>query len=337
MGKLFIALVFVTFIHQMSLGQTDENSSVFVKGTSFSLFTNEDIDLDFKFIDPAKGFFGIDHQVQLSRPLASLNKDTLQNLQLDLTSKGFITVNGDVNPINSIISGFHLKAFPLWKIGDEKDIASNEKDWRDYMELPEGPVEDDPLITEATEFAQSVSSPLWFFAGVHFQHETTQSFKDYNFAVGAQLNLTTSYLNFLLDLPFSLLRSNGNNNPRQLDITIGYDYVMGLENTKMFELKDSTNFMNRLHFKAEWETGIFSGKERVAFLFNSYYDINPTDLQVTENKAWNLFYMIKLERLLSVNPITNTATKVAIKYTQGAIPPNFNDGYVLGGGFTLEF
>ena len=122
-----------------------------------------------------------------------------------------------------------------------------------------------------------------------------------------------------------------------MDLSVGYDYVTGANKTSLAPLLEDSKFMNRLNLKAEWETGILSGNERIAFLFDSYYDLDRNLLLKNAGKDWNYFYMIRIEKLLKINLGPGTKTKIAIKYTAGELPPNFDKGFVLGGGFSIDF
>lgn len=297
---------------------------------SFHLFDSDDLTVDMKFIDPEKGYFGIDYRFGLTKKIGTLGSDSVKNIEFELSSIGFVTVKGDDNQHNSLINEFRFKGFPLFRVKPKEAESGNS-----YEDFMDDELSDSELIDASRNMARRVSSPLWLFANVHGKHETSQDFKKYDFAFGSQVSISSSYLTSILDFPFGIIRSEANNNPRQLDLSIGYDYVTGIENTDLAPLKEGENHMNRLNLKAEWETGIFSGKDRIVFLIDSYYDLNATEIQKAEKKEWNHFYMIKLERL--INETNTTRTKIAVKYTQGALPPNYNEGYVLGGGFSIEF
>lgn len=319
------------FVSNWAVDAQETDSTLLDKTTNFSFFKSKDFSMDFKFIDPSKGSFGIDYKVNLERKLLTLRQDTFlnRNLNLNLNSKGFITVAGDKNPNNSLISELKFEGFPLF-YAKPKKITQPKRNWED--------AENDPnLENQVSQLAKQVSSPFWLFLNLHGKHETTQDFDNYDFALGSSLSVSSSYLNAILDAPFGLLRTESNNNPRQLDLSIGYDYVIGINKTAYADINDSINATNRLNLKAEWETGIFTQKDRIIFLFDSYYDLNSTHKMKDNKQDWNYFYMIKLDHLLNYNEKTKTLTKISIKYTQGALPPNFIEGNVIGGGFSIEF
>ena len=139
-----------------------------------------------------------------------------------------------------------------------------------------------------------------------------------------------------MDYPFGLLRADDHNYPRQLDISVGYDYVLGLDNTT-YVADGGLENINRLNFRAEWETGILTPRDRISFLFDSYYDLDATHVMKDSNEEWKTFYMIKIDHAISYNDDTKTLTKISIKYTEGELPPNFVKGYVIGGGLSIEF
>lgn len=325
MKKIYSTLILALIL--LNANAQDEKKSFLDK----VLFKSKDLSLDFKFIDPAKGSFGIDYKLNLEQKICSLSKDNFinKNLNLNLNSKGFVTVAGDRNPTNSIISELKFEGFPLFYIKPHK-ITSPRRSWIDAEKDPN-------LEQEAAQLAKQVSSPFWLFLNIHGKHETSQDFKNYDFAFGSSLSITSSFLNAILDAPFNLLRIEPNNSPRQLDLSIGYDYVVGINKTNYAALNDSINNTNRLNLKAEWETGVFSQRDRIIFLLDSYYDMNATQKMKDNKKDWNYFYMIKLDHILHYDKNTKTLTKASIKYTRGALPPNFTQGYVIGGGFSIEF
>jgi hypothetical protein len=195
--------------------------------------------------------------------------------------------------------------------------------------------EDEQTVLERTRRqAAIVHAPLWLDADIHVKQEATQDFKDYDIAAGAALSLSTSYLNAGLDYIFGALRSQANNNPRQLDILVGYDYVANLDNTANSILRNDRDDANRINVKAEWETGILKG-DRLSFLYNSYYELHAPQKIKEAGKDQTAFFMIKLEHLLYQEK--NAKTQFAIKYTSGELPPNYEKGRVIGAGISVEF
>ena len=303
---------------------------------SFKVFDKYGLKVDLKFIDPEKGSFGIDYQFQLDKKLLGNDPAKINKLNLSLGSRGFVTVAEDKNKNSSLISEIKLEGQPLFHVKG-KDLGPRSTIDPLADDGPELPPGKDPLVEEARNLAAQVASPLWLSFNLHAKHETTQDFRNYDFAFGPQLSVSTSYLSAILDFPFGLLRAAKNNNPRQLDLSVGYDYVTGANKTSLAPLLADSKFMNRLNLKAEWETGILSGNERIAFLFDSYYDLDRNLLLKNAGKDWNYFYMIRIEKLLKINLGPGTKTKVAVKYTAGELPPNFDKGFVLGGGFSIDF
>lgn len=321
----FFALLFIA-------DTAHSQDSLLNKSSSFNLFTSKDLVADFKFIDPTKGSFGIDYKLSLERKLFSLNPNTtkiLKNVNLNLNSKGFITVAGDKNPINSIISEVKFEAFPLF-YAEAEALTIPQKNWRQAVNDPN-------LILEAQELAKRVSAPFWLFLNLHAKHEGTQDFKNYDFALGSTLNISTSFLTAILDFPFGILRVEKDNGPRQLDLSMGYDYVTNVKNTALAEANNNENYLNRLNFHAEWETGVLTARDRIIFYFDSYHNLKPTQKLKDDKKVDNYFYMIKLDHIIGFDEKSRTISKISLKYTRGALPPNFNTGYVLGGGYSLEF
>jgi hypothetical protein len=329
MKKLIVTGLVSVCVISASFGQGDEGKSPVTAARNFHLFDNELVNIDMKFIDPAKGSVGIDYAFNLSKTLKRIGDDPDKKIDLNLKSNGFFTVTGDNRALNSIVSDLSVKGvgLPLGKAGKLEKIDLEKLLSSDSYNI-------DSLISLARQRAAIVNSPFWMYFDIHGRHETTQDFRNYDIALGGSLAFSTSYLTALLDFPFGLLRTSENNNPRQLDFSVGYDYVTGLQNTTNAELRQGNNTANRLNFKAEWETGIFKN-ERVSFLFDSYYELGAPQEIIDSGKDFNYFFQAKFEHLLFKKD--DTVTTIAIKYTQGELPPNFDQGYVIGGGFSVDF
>ncbi len=322
---LFLLLCFATINVWAQVSEKSDTG----QALGLTLFNSKDLFLDYKFIDPQKGSFGMDYKLDMTRDLGALGGSAVggKEIKFNLKSVGFMTVVGDKNQNNSIISEMQLQAFPLFKMkskGATKDVATLMSEGKTLEEISQ-------------IMAEEMSSPLWLFLNIHGKHESTQNFKNYDLALGTQFSLTTSYLNSVLDFPFSLLRIDPNNNPRQLDLSIGYDYVTGATPYITSTDRNNSGVINRLNFKGEWETGILSERDRIAFLFDSYCNLNATDLMKSKKEQYNYFYMIRVDHLLKYDESTKTSTKISIKYTKGALPPLFLPGSVMGGGFAIDF
>lgn len=294
------------------------------------LFSSRDLNVDFKFIDPEKGYFGIDYKLNLKREFRTQAvKDSnyfKPNISLNLNSTGFVTVRGESNSQNSIINELNFELSPIFK---QKKYTGRVLSIEEELKMT-----DDEIIELTMKQAAMLQSPFWLMFNVHGKHETTQDFKNYDVAVGGSMTLTTSYLNGILDIPFSLLRTKKHNNPRHLDLNLSLDYVTNLDKTESASIRSENN-ANRLNFNIEWETGIFE-RERITFLYSSFHELNSPVAVEDAGIANNYFYMIKLEHPIGKSE-DGVRKTVSIKYTQGALPPNFNKGYVLGGGFNMEF
>lgn len=314
------------------IGQTfvfSQSNNNFLSNTdTLHLFRSRYMNVDFKFIDPEKGYFGMDYTINLKREFRTIANDTIfkPNISLNLNSTGFVTVRGKSNAQNSIINELNFEWSPIFKQKKNPNIViSIEK------ELEKS---DEEIIERIMKQASMLQSPLWLMFNIHGKHETTQDFKNYDIAVGGSMTLTTSYLNRILDLPFAILRSKAHNHPRHLDLNLSFDYVTKLDKTESANLRSKNN-ANRLNFNAEWETGLFE-RERITFLYSSFHELSPTTAIKDAKMDNNFFYMIKLEHPIG-NSKDGIRKTVSIKYLQGALPPNFNKGFVLGGGFSMEF
>lgn len=327
MKKYIFTTIFSLVTLFAAYSQNDTDTSFLHKVSTWHLFENRLINVDLKFIDPEKGNFGIDYGFNLSKNIGKSDDNPTKRIDLNLKSKGFVTVTGRNTAQNSIVNELGLVAngFPIGIKGSDIPFET--------IPFPEAEANPD-LISLSSQRASQINSPLWMYADIHLKHETTQDFKDYDIAFGGYLAFSSSLLTGLLDMPFSIFRVSKNNKPRQLDLSIGIDYVTGLENTANATLRDDDNDANRINFKGEWETGIFKN-ERISFLFDSYYELDAPEMIKVADLDFNYFFQIKLEHILLVK--NNSTSKLAIKYTQGELPPNFETGYVIGGGFSIEF
>jgi len=293
---------------------------------NFSLFNGQYLKVDLKFVDQNKGDFGIDYKLNLEKNITPIKK-TNSNLNLNLKSDGFVMVKSEENKLNSIINEINIELLPIYKIPGTK-IYKNPN--------IEDVLKEDPTVAIQTtrQQAEIVCSPLWLNFDLHLKHETTQDFKNYDLAFGTAMYISTSFLNVPLDYLFGLLRTRENNNPRQIEVTFGYDYVVNLDKTANKILRENDKNANRFNLKAEWETGIFKAG-RIIFAYNSYYELDAPNKIKDANKDFNSFFIVKLEHLLY--EVKDAKAKIAIKYTDGELPPNFEKGNVIGGGFSFDF
>lgn len=377
MKKIMLTSIFflLPFLILTSLGQspTESTNSPGKDVKSFGLFKSSFLQIDLKAIDPKKGQYGLDYNLALkrsmysytgkSRTLSIEEKDktittvevkSVKSINIGLSSKGFVTLEKDANPNNSIINEFKLEGIPLFELGRKYQFVKSRElidlYQRGDTSLVDGTEGD--FQTVADKILPQITSPFYLSANLHIKHETTQDFKNYDFALGASLGISSSYLSTALDIPFQLLRTEGHNNPVPVFLFVGYDYVTGINNTTLADLQPDLKHLNRLNLKGEWQTGIFTNRTRIGFLYDSYYNLNSISPTNSENKSYNRFFMVRLDHYLSkLSPIDNsssegdliatksvkTLTKLSVKYTQGQLPPNFVTGYVVGAGFSLEF
>lgn len=307
------------------------NSIVFAEDSvdnarKFRLFDGQYLKVDLKFADQNKGDFGIDYKLNLEKKMTPIKKNG-GYLNLNMKSDGFVMVDGKENKLNSIINEINIELLPLYKIPGAKV--------GEPLSIPDELTEEQEVVLQRTRRqAEIVHSPLWLNVDLHLKHETTQDFKDYDLAFGTAMYISTSYLHAPLDYLFGLLRTRENNNPRQLEIAVGYDYVVNLDQTANAIIRENDKNAHRLNLKAEWETGIFKAS-RIIFVYNSYYEFDAPKKVKEADKDFNSFFMVKLEHLLY--EIKDATVKFAIKYTDGELPPNFEKGAVIGGGFSFEF
>jgi hypothetical protein len=320
-------IIFICFSEDILFAQ-DSPLKEFGDGSlKFNLFESSDLRIDLKAIDQAKGAFGIDYKLNLSAPFLGKDRNSdmvKKGLRFDLNSQGFLTVKGQDNQLNSVITDANINFTHF--IG-KKNSATLDP-------LEELKMTDDEIIEITRQQAAKVSSPLWVFLDMHAKNESSQDFSSFDNAFGASLGLSTSILSTVIDFPFGLLRTSNNNNPRQLDLSLVYDYVTNLKETASEELR-SKNSANRVSFNVEWETGIFK-RERISFMYNSFYELDAP-LKIKESGLdKNYFYQIKFSYPLSKSESQIRRT-LSLKYSQGELPPDFTKGYVLGAGFSVEF
>jgi hypothetical protein len=246
-------------------------------------------------------------------------------------------VEGIKEEENNTVCLFTTELIAAEQDSNEEEIKKFRDKWGDAYDeiikhLPEGgPAQ---VIELTRKQAKIVHSPLWINANIHFKHEATQDFDDYDLAWGTSVIFSTSYLHAPLDYLFGLLRFKKNNNPRQLDISVGYDYVTTLNQTANKLIREDESNANRLNAKAEWETGIFAN-DRIIFAYNMHYEFDAPEMVKDADKDLNSFFMIKLDHL--IYEAEEAKVQFAIKYTDGELPPNFKRGSVIGGGISFEF
>src|SRR5258706_10489107 len=330
--KNSLAAVFTILMSVVLAGAADNAAS---NAPSFRVIDGKSITVDLKAISQDKGDFGIDYKLHLDKKFytfdsgASTNNSLSRDLVLNLKSEGFITVASKENKLNSIVSEFNLAGQPLYY---SKSSGGGPRNWGEENETS-----DEAAIDLSRKQGFAYNSPLWLFLDVYVKNETTQDFKDYDLAFGSSLSLTTSYLNKPLDSVFQQLRwgdAAKNNNPRQLDLTFGYDRVIKLDQTANQALWAGQDEVNRLLAKVEWETGIFQA-QRLVLSYNMHYALDAPSAIRAAGKDFNQFFMVRVDLLRWETPKGNYS--VSVKYTNGELPPNFTKGQVLGGGFSIEF
>jgi hypothetical protein len=322
-----VALVFAALVSsapaQVAVGTTPASGSD-QSQTIFKLLDNEYIHVDLKAISQDKGSFGVDYKVQFSKHLGQ--DGTRRNWDVDLKATGFLTADADKNDIDSLITQLAFQANPLWGIPPEGGATIP-------PELLDDPVK---LKAWTDENGARFISPLSVYGQAHFKHETTQNGDVYDFAFGAALAVTTGYLNRILDTPFSLLRipskshPESNNGPRQLDVSVGYDFVTGRHVDSSSGISQNEGDVNRMVYRAEWETGVLRG-DRLIFSFNGHHQIaGPSSID-----GFHPFFLARYEHILFQLP--NAQTSFAINYTAGELPPAFKTGQIIGAGFSIEW
>jgi hypothetical protein len=318
------ALVVASVTHaQVALSPTATQSSDHGE-TIFSLIDNQYIHVDLKAISADKGSFGIDYKVQFDKTLIQEENDMGRKWQLNLSSAGFLTAEPDKNDVDSIITEIAFKATPLWRVVPKERGTIP-------PELLEDPV---ALKKWMEDHADDFISPLSLYAKASGKYETTQTGDVFDFAMGGALGLTTGYLNFILDAPFAALRipskehPASSNGPRQIDVSVGYDFVTGRHVDNAAKTSDSEGDVNRLVVKAEWETGILRG-DRIIFSFNG------NEQFAGPQEGFHPFFLARYEHLLFNE--ANAKIAFAVNYTAGELPPAFKADQVIGGGFSIDW
>jgi len=294
--------------------------------TVLSLIDSQTIHVDLKAIDADKGSFGIDYKFEFKKTVIKEENEMGRQWDVLLRGTGFLTAKPEKNDIDSLITEAAFTANPLWRVKPPGGVTIPPEILLDPVKLAGWMKENGHLFV----------SPLSVYAKASLKHETTQDGDVYDFAAGAALGVSTGYLNTLLDAPFALLRipsrdhPESNNGPRQIDISIGYDFVTGRHVDASATGSKSESDTNRIVYKAEWETGIFRG-DRIIFSFNGHQQIAGS----SGNNQFHPFFLARYEHLLFDQ--ANAKTSFAINYTAGELPPTFNAGHVIGAGFAIEW
>lgn len=325
-----IVVIFAAFVWSALASEPTETSPTSEgnkdKGKKlFGLIDTENIKIDLKSIEADKGYFGIDYQFSFVKSLARSER---RRWDVSLRGNGFLTADSAKNDIDSLVTEAAVTFFPLWRPAEDVPVSpEGVARTRAFLEGPGG--YDPGLIKAVQKRAEKLYAPITFYADAHVKHETTQDFRDYDFAFGSSVAVTTSYLEPILDAPFKLLRfgpEGKDNGPRQVDLSAGYDYVTARHTSQPAASNDD---INRLSARAEWETGIFRS-DRISFIVTAHYNLDGPS-----NHGFHPFVLVKYEHLLVNAP--HAKTSFAIKYTAGELPPNFVTGHVIGAGLAIEF
>lgn len=189
-------------------------------------------------------------------------------------------------------------------------------------------------IQRARQQAVAVASPFSIQGQANVSWETTQDLENHDVVVGLGFGVATSYFSALLDLPFGVLRTSPNNNPRMVDARLSYEYVGKVARGGKADFAGATTDVSRLSLEAEWETGIFKS-DRVSFYYNLKHELDASGGTKARGRETNHFFQARFEHLLIERP--NAEVDVAIVYTRGELSPVFERGHNIGGGFSVRF
>lgn len=219
------------------------------------------------------------------------------------------------------------------------DLPETPQSVRDLLSALRGDdVKVETLLTRSIKRARdqgaALTSPLSIQAQLTGSWETTQDLDNHDLVAGAGIGLASSYLSALFDLPFSLLRTAPNNEPRMLDARFSYEFVGKIERGGSADFNGATKDVSRLSLDVEWETGVFKS-DRVSFFYSLKHELNPSDATKARGRRTNHFFQAKLEHLLVQRP--NAEVDLALIYTRGELAPVFETGHTIGGGLSVRF
>lgn len=279
---------------------------------SLPLIADGPIKLTLKALPSDKGDWGIDWEADFKKNLTEdIPENDARSISLGFTSRGFVVLDKTENASDSITASLKLEGGAWVPV-------------RPAAPAPRPIPDDDTPIPD--DFLKGAS---WYiFPSFNVVTETNQAFDKFNTGVGASLAVTTSQFNRVLDLIPSLLRYGPNaahNNPRHVDISVGYKYLDQKFVSTLFPQQEN---ISRGDLNVEWETGILS-TQRLVVRYNGYYLFS----QATEKYVDFVVVRIDLLRL----PASLNGGAVSIKYTSGQLPPTYQKGTSLGAGLSLEF
>lgn len=276
--------------------------------------TDRPFQMDLKALPAEDGWVGLDFRIDLE--FDRKDQDAGTRWSGFFKSRGFLTADPDENDLDSLSASLGFDFNPLWRINPQPAAG--------VLRVTPDTI-DDVSVDDFRERGAASQSPLAvYFEGLG-KVESTQDFESWNVAAGGALAVTTSWLHPILDLPFKWLHDD-HNQPRHLDVSVGYDYLLSREREKGPEAGQ-----HRLALAAEYETGL-GRSDRLRFTFAAHHDLGGGG---SGSGEFHPFFEARYMHLLVDRPGAEVA--FSIKWTTGELPPNYAEGNVLGAGFSIEF
>lgn len=314
---ILITLVLLQIFPLLKAQDNEEIDSSKTPLINIPIVKSENLNIDLKYIDPEKGQFGIDYDLVLST-----KKENNHSSSFNFKSRGFITVsNTNSNSLNTIKNILNYTIEPRFS-ESQKATTTRTRDVG-------------TSIVDGQDVSAKETRPLYVWFDLHANHETSQDFKDYNYAAGASMVVDAPIIGRIIDIPFQLLRTNNFQGFNKLEVNAAFDYVWGLENTQLLSDTTSISSINRATIGGFFETEVFSN---IRFVCNveSYFLLDAPESIKRISKDENYFLQLRLDIPIDKNK-DKSNKYISIKYIEGTSPPNFNKGYVLGAGLFMTF
>lgn len=174
---------------------------------------------------------------------------------------------------------------------------------------------------------------MYVWIDLHANHETSQDFKEYNYTAGASIVADAPIIGRIIDIPFQFLRTNNFQGFNKFVVSASFDYVWGLEKTRLLSDTTSISSINRATIGGFFETEVFNN---IRFVCNveSYFLLDSPESIKQISKDENYFLQLRLD--IPIDKKKDKSNKyISIKYIEGTLPPNFIKGNVLGAGFFM--
>lgn len=330
-------LIALILLGTLPFSQDEKSEDVQTRVVDF-VSDHSNLAIDIRTVEEGLGVVGFDYEYNFTKEFGEPDFANNKRLiwALDISSKGYLATDHGSNPIDSNITsvswtGQYYEATgtkpltPKQQMFYRKQVAPiYEKDPDQWNSEEKRLVEEHQMRSQAKNFI------AW---DVHLKHEATQDLSDHDFAIGAGVafdltKVSTSIAN-LVEYPAGLLRGKEGFVPNPPRVYLGYDFVTDVEHTnREAETGNTDSNLNRLTAQAAWKTAL-PGDIELRLSYVGYLELNAPSAVRSADRNYVSFLELTFAYPLSEE------TDLILKYTNGGLPPNFEEDSAFSLGWSL--